>query len=654
MRWRSAGRGAVFAAVVVAVVMAVVVGGLQAGAAGAASGGFSDAGGVHAYGIERVAEWEIDAGCGGDRFCPSDPISRAEMAAWLYKAATRLNAPPPPVEGPGFADAPDDAWYLPYARWAAANGIIAAADGGGFDPDGAVTRAEAAVMLTAAFDHLAAADPVERVFADIGGLSEAAAGAIEGIHAAGLTRGCATGPLRYCPQRPITRGQTATMLARAIQRAEPTVGLIVNEPQAAQGYTLIVPLRTDVVHMIDHLGRRVHTWKLEGRRIHAAELLENGNLVIRHDPVDGGPRVVVEVDRDGNTVWEYAAHVYHHDMAKLPNGNVLLIRRDRLTSQEAVAAGVTPEQAGVMPEHLDPSLDSLWRYDYLQEVKPTGPQSGEVVWEWSTLDHLVQDHDPTKPGYGPIAEHPERIDINYANYSHINAIDYNPVLKQIMLSVRNFSEVWIIDHNTTTEEAAGPKGDLLYRWGNPQAHGNEGRQELFWQHDAHWIPPGLPGAGNVLIFSNGNDGRFRRPQRNYSSVEEIALPTPQDNTYPRNHDLGFAPSRILWTYTADDPADFYAPARSGVQRLPNGNTQICDSYSGTIFQVTPDGRTVWKYINPILSIGVTTQYQSRTLHQTETAPHDGNTIYRAPWYPPDYPGLKGMDLTPTGPLELYR
>ena len=603
-------------------VVAVVVGGLRPGAAGAASEGFSDAGGVHAYGIERVAEWGIDAGCGDGRFCPSEPISRAEMTAWLYRAADRINAPPPVGEGQ---------------------------DGGGFDPDGTVTRAEAAVMFIATFDHLAifdhlaAADPTERVFTDIGGLSEAAAGAIEGIHAAGLTRGCATGPLRYCPQRPITRGQTATMLVRAIQRAEPTAGLIVNEPQAAQGYTLISSRHSNVVNLIDHLGRKVHTWKLEGQSIEAAELLQNGNLVIRHDPPSGGPRTIVEVDQDGNIVWEYAAHIYHHDMATLPNGNVLLIRRGKLTPQDAIAAGVM----------LDPSFDSLWRYDFLQEVKPTGPQSGEVVWEWSTLDHLVQDHDPSKPGYGPIAEHPERIDINYTGYTYFNSIDYNPFLDQIMLSVRHFSELWIIDHSTTTEEAAGPKGDLLYRWGNPRAHDNEGPQELFWQHDAHWIPPGLPGAGNVLIFNNGNE--YAGSQRNYSSVEEIALPTLQDNAYSRNHDSDFAPlPGILWTYTADDPADFYAPFMSGVQRLPNGNTQICDGWNGTVFQITPDGQNVWKYINPVLSIGETTQYQGGILHQFETPPNEGNLMYRAPWYPLDHPGLKGIDLTPKGPIELYR
>ena len=637
MRRRSAGRGAVFAAVTVAAV------GLQPNTAGAASQGFSDAGDVHAYGIERVSEWGIDAGCGDGRFCPSEPINRAEMAAWLYRAAALLNASPPMVERPEFADAPDGAWYLTYARWAAANGIITDADGGDFNPDGTVTRAEAAVMLTAAFDHLAAA-AIKRVFADTGGLSETAAGAIEGIHAAGLTRGCATGPLRYCPHHPITRGQMSTMLARAIQRAEPTVGLIVNKPQAAQGYTLISSPQVDVVNLIDHLGRRVHTWKLEGKRIEAAELLENGNLIIRHDPPSGGPRILVEVNPDGNTVWEYAAPIYHHDMAKLPNGNVLLIRRGKLTPQEAVAAGVM----------LDPSFDSLWRYDFIQEVKPTGPQSGEVVWEWSTLDHLVQDHDPSKPGYSSIAEHPERIDINYTHYTYFNAIDYNPFLNQIIISVRDYSELWIIDHNTTTEEAAGPKGDLLYRWGNPRAHGNEGRQELFWQHDAHWIPPELPGAGNVLIFNNGNDEKFEGQQRNYSSVEEIALPALQDNTYSRNHNFGFAPSRMLWTYTADEPTDFYSSLMSGVQRLPNGNTLVCDGLNGTIFQVTPDSQTVWKYVNPILHKDAFTQYQSSALYQGGNIPHEGNKLYRAPWYPPDYPGLKDMDLTPTGPLERYR
>ena len=543
--------------------------------------------------------------------------------------------------GSEFSDIPDGAWYLTYARWAIANRIITA-DGETFNPAGTVTRADAAAMLIATFSHLAAADSIEGIFADTGHISQTAAEAIEGIHAAGLTKGCTTEPLRYCPHRAITRAQTAVMLARAIQRAKPTVGLIVNEPEAARGYALINTRLSDEVYLIDHLGRKVHTWRLEGYSIRLTTLLETGNLMIFHNKADQS-RWIAEVDPASNTVWEYPAADAHHDFLVLPNGNILLLMRNEITTQEAIAAGADLKQ--VLP-------GKSWQYDYLREIKPTGPDSGEIVWEWSTLDHLVQDHDPDKPNYGPIAGHPRRIDINYAlrhrrigqdsghDWIHINAIDYNPVFDQIMLSARNFSELWIIDHNTTTEEAAESKGDLLYRWGNPRAHsaGSYGDQQLFWQHYTHWIPLGLPGAGNTLIFNNGHE--FTGLQRNYSSVDEIALPAPEGDAYPRNAGGSvFAPARPQWTHITD----IYAPYGSGAQRLSNGNTLTC--IGNSLVQVTQDGTTVWKYVNPVPVDGP-------PAHQGDNAQNAAQC--RTPWYPLNYPGLKGMDLTPQGPIELYR
>ena len=594
--------------------------GSQAAVAWAESGvsaGFDDAGGVHAYGIEQVAHLGIGAGCGDDGFCPDEPIDRAEMAAWLHRAAALINGTPrPPPAGeapPRLSDASDEA----------------------------ITRAEAAVMLIAAFEHLVAVDEIEGVFADTGETSEAAVKAIEGIHAAGLAKGCATGPLRYCPNRPTTRGQAAAMLARALQRAEPTVGLILNEPQAARGYTLIYIFGSDSpVYLIDDLGRIVHTWELHGQDPNVAKLLENGNLMVSFTEPDSG-MWVAEVARSGDFVWKYRADT-HHDFIKLPGGNVLLLMEEAMTSQEAYAVGA----------RLHPSMGRRWWYDYVQEVKPTGPNGGEVVWEWSVLDHLVQDSDPGKPDYGPIAGNPGRVDINYSlhrtpldrHFTHINAIDYDPVLDQIMLSVRAYSELWIIDHDTTTAEAAGAKGDLLYRWGNPRAYGagDYQDQQLFWQHNAHYIPPGLPGAGNVLILNNGSE--FAGHQRDYSSVDEIALPAFSDNAYPREPDHSFEPARMQWSYTATTPNDFYTRHGSGTQRLPNGNTQICDA-NGTVFQVTPDGTTVWKYINP-------TQASNRP--PTYQGDHIRTHTYRAPWYPPNHPGLQNMDLTPKGHIEQYR
>lgn len=618
---------------------------------GASEEVFSDGGGVHGYGIEQMARLGIDTGCGDGLFCSSDPISRAEMAAWLYRAAAHLNTDPTPssemtVE-PVLSDVADGAWYGAYARWAVFGGVISA-PGGAFNPTGTVTRAEAAQMLTTAFGHLAATDRVQGVFADTGGTPTTRA--IEGIHAAGLTKGCAVEPLRYCPHQPITRAQTATMLARAIQRAEPTVGLIVNEPQAAQGYTLFITRLTDTVYLIDHLGRKVHTWKLEGHQLRHAKLLENGNLMIDQEIPNSGDISILVVDQTGNILQTYSGRT-HHDFLVLPNGNVLFIMRGTMTKLEAIARGADSKYLSA----------EEWNYDYLREVKFTGPNSSETVWEWSPLDHLVQDHDPDKPNYGPIAEYPERIDINYILRRHIqgswlyglpylNAIDYNQALDQIMLTSRIYSELWIIDHNTTTEEAAGEKGDLLYRWGNTRAYGvdNPQDQQLFWPHNAHWIPSELPGGGNVLIFNNGNEYPDRI--RHYSSVDEIALPAFENNAYAREPGSDFWSSQSQWTY---DTPTFYAESLSSAQRLPNGNTQIsAGPITGIVFQVTPNGKTVWKYVNPVPKEG-DPAYQGDDLAYRGDDP-TRTPFYRAPWYPPDYPGLKDIDLTPKGPIERYR
>src|SRR5262249_36877966 len=99
----------------------------------------------------------------------------------------------------------------------------------------------------------------------------------------------------------------------------------------------------------------------------------------------------------------------------------------------------------------------------------------------------------------------------FPDWTHVNAVSYNPRFDQIMISVRETNEVWIIDHSTTTAEAAahrggkyGMGGDILYRWGNPRAYraASVADQKLFAQHDAHWIPAGLPGEGNLLVFNN--------------------------------------------------------------------------------------------------------------------------------------------------------
>ena len=150
-----------------------------------------------------------------------------------------------------------------------------------------------------------------------------------------------------------------------------------------------------------------------------------------------------------------------------------------------------------------------------------------------------------------MATHPELIDVNCngratpAFWNHGNSIAYNAQLDQIMLSARGCNEIWVVDHGTTTAEAAshaggkrGKGGDLLYRWGNPAAYqrGTSDDRQLFQQHDAQWIPEGCPGAGHILIFNNGLD-------RGYSTIEEIVPPMDDRGNYVLSARAAYGPDQ---------------------------------------------------------------------------------------------------------------
>ena len=480
-------------------------------------------------------------------------------------------------------------------------------------------------------------------------------------------------------------------LDRGLNEAR-TVGLLVNRPEAMSGYVLLTGVSNNDVHLIDHHGRIAHSWQFENRVSHA-KLLDDGNLLIGFAGAPKGAsgyNSVVEIDPDGNIVWKYTHSVpdkLHHDFLKMPNGNVLILAQGVKTEEEAIAAGANPDRL-----HID--IDAGMEYDYLIEVRPTGSEGGEIVWKWSTWDYLVQDFDPNKPNYGVIADHPELIDINYytgrwspefgaLDWQHTNAIDYNTELDQIVLSPRHFGELWMIDHSAATEDAVArssgnigngntpPRtyvlhsetgnnatrgGALLYRWGNPRAygHGTPADQRLFWQHHTQWIDPGLPGEGNILVFNNGYERLGGGYAPYYSSIEEI-VPSVDGYGYQREPGSAYPPDEPGWSYTADPPTNFYSRLLSGAQRLPNGNTLICEGMSGNVFQVTPDGKTVWQYVYPVDDDTPLSQGEQPSIASTLAQGHAlfYNAVYRAYWYAPDHPGLQNYDLTPGGTIELY-
>ena len=267
------------------------------------------------------------------------------------------------------------------------------------------------------------------------------------------------------------------------------------------------------------------------------------------------------------------------------DARVTLLAAEKKTLAEVLAAGFAPAL-------LDSSITTQGYMlpDYVVEIKPTLPTGGTVVWEWRMWDHMIQDFSAAKNNYGLVANHPELIDVNGPGikipqfWNHVNGLDYHAGLDQVMISVRGNNEVFVVDHGTTTAQAASHAGgrynkggDILYRWGDPEQYnrGTPAQRLLYQQHHTHWIPEGLPGAGNILIFNNGIG-------RNYSSIEEITPPVDASGEYTLASGAAYGPTTPTWHYQGTPTSAFYSSEISGCQRLPNGNTLICEGVKGKI------------------------------------------------------------------------
>lgn len=374
-----------------------------------------------------------------------------------------------------------------------------------------------------------------------------------------------------------------------------------DEPCA--GETLISPLYSTNTYLIDMDRNVIRTWHCGSNPAFTAYLLEDGSILrpctYANNYFYGGALGgrIQKYDANGNLAWDYifsnADHCQHHDVRPMANGNVLLIAWERKTQQQAAAAGRVNATGEFWPEAIF-------------EIRPNGATGGTVMWEWHLWDHLIQDVDPAKPNYGVVANHPELLDINLqggsgmgsGDWMHANAIDYHPELNQITFSSHYLNEVYVIDHSTTTQQAAshaggraGMGGDLLYRWGNPQNYdtGDASNQVFYVVHGANWIDPDCPGAGHIVAFNNGD-----RPgsANDYSTVVEL-IPPLNGYNYTRVAGQPFGPEAPCWSYS--DPGTFFSGHFSGAFRLPNGNTLITEAMSGYLFEVTSAGATVWDY-----------------------------------------------------------
>ncbi|MEM1216214.1 MAG: aryl-sulfate sulfotransferase [Bacteroidota bacterium] len=401
-------------------------------------------------------------------------------------------------------------------------------------------------------------------------------------------------------------------------------GIKLNTENSFPGYTLFSSFNG--TNLIDNCGELVNNWNTGAMNNHP-KLLPNGHLLyMTHN-------TIYEVDWNNNiivsTVETDLALILEYEIIKLPNENYLCLGRRDFSLDEFRDIGY----------NLNLGFPSV--VDVVVEV---ARESGEIVWEWNIADHVIQERDPMLPNYGSVANHPELLNVDaiatydWQSYESfmINGMDYNPTLDQIALSVRKISEVVIIDHSTTTTEAAGSTGgnsgrggDILYRWGNPQNYGRgtSADRQLFFQHNPNWITEG-PYAGHLIIYDNGLNRPDVAFNDRYSTVPIINPPVDAQGNYQLLPDSAYAPAVPTLRYSkVDGDAPFYSGYTSGAEWLPNGNIFITEGVNGYLKELNPEGELVWEYQVPTVGY-----------------------VFRTERYPLDYPAFDNQELSPQGPV----
>lgn len=428
----------------------------------------------------------------------------------------------------------------------------------------------------------------------------------------------------------------------------PTLGLIKHTFGHEKFYFLYTPLNSKSTFLLDDCGNLINSWTSTYTAGVSQELGPDGSLFrcgLVHPPKfgPGCGGVIEKFDWKGNITWTFeladSMQTLHHDIKIMPNGNILAIVWERKSPAEQLAKGKKPELADV----------DLWS-ERIIEIKPTGKTTSDIVWEWSPWDHVVQDYDKKKSDFGVPKDAPHLFDINftagnYQDWFHFNSVDYNQELDQIIVNAHSTDEFYIIDHSTTTVEAAGHSGgrynsggDILYRWGNPMAYGSgdSSSKRLFKQHHAHWIKAGYANAGKIMVFNNGQN----RGSIKYSTIDIIDPPQSAPGVYIKEPGKAYGPTNQFIAYQAPNKTDFFAQNLSGMFST-NAGILITSGPQGKFFEVDSQGNELWRYLNPVNGSGSLKQGDIPT----------GTAVFRCEPYAADFIGFTGKDMRSKGPLE---
>lgn len=357
-------------------------------------------------------------------------------------------------------------------------------------------------------------------------------------------------------------------------------GLLFHDPgKSFSGFTIIAPMAHEQAFLINNDGEPVHSWRLPGALGSKAYLLPNGNLLCSVFTRDGEPLPgaipipgalggrMIELDRAGHIVWEHTDPNQHHDLVRLENGHTLYLAREEMSAAEADRVRGGLPGIGLH----QPALRGKMFGDVVREVDP----DGELVWEWR-----FKDVDP--------ATFSLAADCHRGEWAHANSIA--PTLNgDVLISFRHLDTIMIVER--ASGEIAWSMTDP--GWGH--------------QHNAEMLA-----SGTITLFANGMNNLL---QPLHSRAVEVDPSTRE----------------AVWQYIDPQRWTFFSPVMGGVQRLENGNTLICESLQGRVFETTAEGEIVWDYVCP-------------WFHPVPVLRGAGNALFRAYRYAPHSPEIEALSL----------
>lgn len=337
--------------------------------------------------------------------------------------------------------------------------------------------------------------------------------------------------------------------------------------RAFPGYNLYTD-NVEHAYLMDLDGRVVHRWRFPSRekRWEFAKLLGNGEIAAYCEE-----KFLVKLDRGSNVVWRKCIPA-HHDIAVLPDGTFLVpvfepyvMYNSRLVRFDAI---LHISGAGKVLEKWSASAN----LDKLKKLHPPLPLDEKPdisAWK-NALGRFylrrVRNLSARIPEFDRFLR--KRLGLELFDYYHLNTIDVLPETPlggkdkrfragNYLLCLRHADLILILDKDSK---------DVAWKWGVGV---------LDWPH-----MPKMLEDGNILVYDNG-------AHRSYSRLLE----------------LDPVEERIVWEYRAEPPEDFYSETRGSGQRLPNGNTLVCESERGRAFEITGQGEIVWEFLNPEVKDG---------------------------------------------------